>query len=82
MISEFLMNIVFGIVEGALSILPGWEWNVNASFFQSFLDMIRLAGYLLPMDTIVTIIVIINLLLLFRIAISIIKTIWELLPLV
>lgn len=82
MISEFLLNIVFNIVEGALSILPAFDWNVKTSFFQSFLDMLRLAGYLLPMQTIAIIIGIINALLLFRITISLIKTIWELLPLV
>lgn len=82
MISEFLLNIVFNIVEGALSILPDFSWSVENSFFSSALDMVRLAGYVLPMGTIVAIIVIINALLLLRIAISIIKTIWELLPLV
>lgn len=82
MISEFLLNIVFGIVEGALSILPAFDWNIKSSFFQGALDVIRVAGYLLPMDTIATMISIVVFLTLFRIAVSLIKTIWELLPLV
>lgn len=82
MIPEFFLNLVFNLVESVLSILPGFNWNVDSAFFTSALDMISLVFYLLPMGTIVTIIGIINVLLLFRIAISIIKTIWELLPLV
>lgn len=82
MISEFLLNIVFNIVEGALSILPSFDWNINSAFFQGALDVIRLAGYLLPMNTITIMIGIVIFLTLFRIAVSLIKTIWELLPLV
>ena len=82
MISEFLLNIVFNIVEGALSILPNFSWSVENTFFSTALDLLRLSCYLLPMGTIATIIGIINVLLLFRIAISLLKTIWEILPLV
>lgn len=82
MIIETMLDIVFRIVEGVLSILPNFSWSVENSFFSSALDLLRVACYLLPMGTVVSIITIINLLLIFRIAISIIKTIWELLPLV
>lgn len=82
MISEFLINIVFRIVEGALSILPAFDWNVKASFFQSFLDMLRLACYLLPMQTITAIITLIVFFMNFRLVISLLRTIWEILPLV
>lgn len=82
MVVETLMNLVFGIVEGVLSILPNFSWSVENSFFSSALDLIRVACYLLPMGTVVSIITIINLLLVIRIAIAIIKTIWDLLPLV
>lgn len=82
MIVEFFMNIVFNIVESVLSILPAFDWNVNSAFFQGFLDVLRLACYMLPMGSIVTMISIVVFLTLFRIAVSLIKTIWELLPLV
>ena len=81
MIGEFLLSIVFNIVESALSVLPAFDWNIKASFFQSALDMVRLAGYMLPMDTIGAIISIVFVLILWRIAISILKTIWDILPL-
>ena len=82
MIVETMLDLVFKIVEGVLSILPNFTWSVQNSFFSTALDMIRVACYLLPMGTVVSIITIINLLLVIRIAIAIIKTIWDLLPLV
>ena len=82
MIVETMLDLVFKIVEGVLSILPNFTWSVENSFFSTALDMIRVACYLLPMGTVVSIITIINLLLVIRIAIAIIKTIWDLLPLV
>ena len=82
MICEFVLNIIFNIVEGCLSVLPSWDWNINAGFFSAALDMLRLACYLLPMDTIGTMFLIVNFLVLFRIVISLVKTVWELLPLV
>lgn len=81
MIGEYVLNIVFNIVERALSTLPVFDWNIKASFLQSALDMIHLAGYMLPMGTIVTIIGIIGFLMTWRIAVSLLRTIWEVLPL-
>ena len=82
MIVETMMNLVFSIVEGVLKLLPDFSWSVENSFFSSALDLVRVACYLLPMGTVVAIITIINMLLIVRIAIAIIKTIWDLLPLV
>ena len=82
MIIEAVLNIVFGLVEGVLSLVPAVEWNVNASFFSSALDFVRLACYMLPMDTIIQIIMIINLIMGWRIAIALLRTIWDVLPLV
>ena len=82
MISEFFMSIVFNLVEGALSILPNWNFNIDTAFLTTAFDLIRTAFYLLPMGTIVTMISIIWFFHLFRITISVLKTIWEVLPLV
>ena len=83
MIGEFLLNIVFGIVTGFFSILP--EFTMPALLvdaFDLFGGIIRVACYLLPMDTITVIIGIIIFTTIFRIVISLGKTIWDLLPLV
>jgi len=82
MITEFFLNIIFTIVTGLFSILPDWSWNVNTGAFGVALNIIRTVTYLLPMSTVVAIVNIIVSITIFRIVISIIKTIWELLPLV
>ena len=82
MISEFFLNIVFGIVEGLLNILPNISWDVSTAGLSAFVSILRMVFYLLPMGTITTIITLIISLVIFRFVISLIKTIWELLPLV
>lgn len=82
MIAEFTLNIVFNIVSGMLGLLPDVSWSVETTAFEYFLDVIRVAGYLLPADTISAIIALIIVLLNFRIVIAIIRTIWDLLPIV
>lgn len=82
MISEFIFNIIFAIVSGMLSLLPDISWNVDSGALSTFLDYVRVASYLLPMDTIGTIVGLIISIITFRIIISLIKTIWEVLPLV
>ena len=82
MISEFFLNIIFGLVSGMLEILPEVSWSVDTSAFSYFLDIVRVAGYMLPIDTVIAIVAIIIDLTIIRIAIAIPKAIWDLLPLV
>lgn len=82
MISEFILNIIFGIVSGMLALLPDISWNVDSSALNTFMDYVRVASYMLPMDTVGTIFGLVCAIISFRIIISLIKTIWELLPLV
>lgn len=82
MVSEFFLNIIFQIVEWLLSGLP----IVNADFTvvdtSIFMGCVRCVLYLLPLGTINTIIGIIIAVSGFRIFIAIVKTIWDVLPLV
>lgn len=82
MISEFFLNIIFNLVTGLFSILPEWSWDVSTGAFGAALNIIRTAAYLLPMPTVAAIVAIIVSITITRIVISIIKTIWDLLPLV
>ena len=82
MISEFFLNIIFGLVSGMLEILPDVSWTVETSAFSYFLDIVRVAGYMLPIDTVIAIVAIIIDLTIIRIVIAIPKAIWDLLPLV
>ena len=82
MISEFVLNIVFGIVSGLLSLLPDIQWSVDSAALTTFLGYVKVGSYLLPMGTVATITTLIIAIIGFRIVISLIKTIWELLPVV
>lgn len=80
MIGEFMINIVFEIAAGVLSMTPDISWSVDTTSFEYVSDILRVAGYLFPMKTVVTIVELIIGLNLFRFAISVITTIWDLLP--
>lgn len=80
MIGEFLLNIVFGVSSGLFALLPDFSWNVDTSAFSYFLTILQVAGYMFPWDTVVTIVALIFSIGLIRIVISVIKTVWDLLP--
>lgn len=81
MIGEFLLNIVFTIVSGVFDMLPDFSWNVNSTFFEYFLSIVKVVGYMLPMGTVSHIIGIIMDLMLLRIAVAFFRTLWDVLPL-
>lgn len=80
MITETLFNAFFSGVRNLFALLPDISWEVNPEVFDSFFSILRLAGYLLPMGTVITILGIILAFNAFKILISLIKTIWALFP--
>lgn len=81
MIVESLLDVVFKIASGILEMLPDISWNVDNSFFNAFFDVLRMVCYLLPMPTVIAIIYLVICFTAFRIIISLVKTIWDLIPL-
>ncbi|MBQ8237035.1 MAG: hypothetical protein IJZ39_02650 [Oscillospiraceae bacterium] len=82
MISEFFLNIVFNIVSSLLDMLPDVTISPDTSVFGYFIGILKVACYLLPMDTVGTICGLIVTFTIVRAVIALIKTIWDLLPLV
>ncbi len=82
MISEFFLNIIFKLVTGFLNLLPDINFTVESSAFEYFLGIVQVAAYMLPMGTVMMIIDLIIIFTLLRIVIAVIKSIWDLLPLV
>lgn len=80
MISEFFLNIIFGIVSGFFNLMPDITWSVETTAFEYFLDILRFAGYMFPWGTVTAICSIIIALSIFRIVVAFIRTIWALLP--
>lgn len=79
MIVEGLFNIFFSILTNLFQALPNISWATDSSAMTTFLGFISVIMYLLPMGTVVTIFSLVVSLMVFRIVISIIKTIWDLL---
>lgn len=82
MITEFFMDIIFELVSGMLSAAPDITFSVETSAFQYFVDILKIACYMLPMNTVSNIIGVIVGISVFRIVIAVISSIWDLLPLV
>lgn len=80
MITEFFLNIVFGISSGILSLAPDISWNPDTSAFAYVRDILSVVGYLLPMGTVRTIISLIISITILRVFIALGKTLWDLLP--
>lgn len=82
MVTEFLLNIVFNIVSGFLELAPDISWDVDTSAFTFVSDILSVVGYLLPMGTIAAIVAIICALTAWKVLVSLITTLWDLLPIV
>ena len=80
MILETIINAIFLPLNGLLGLLPNISWDVGASVFTKFFEVVRMACYFLPMGTVGTIFGLVIAINAFKIVISIIKTIWQLLP--
>lgn len=82
MIGEFILNIVFGIVSRFFAMLPEISWDVDASAANYLISVLRVAGYMFPWNTVIRILGVVVSISLFRITVSFIKTLWNLLPFV
>jgi len=82
MISEGFLGLILALVKGILDLVPEIDITIPANVLASAGQYLVAAFYILPMGTVFTICGILVLLQAFRIAVSIIKTIWALLPLV
>lgn len=81
MITQGILSIFFAVVNGLFSLLPDVSWDVSSTAMTNFFEVFHLLGYFLPMETVVAIFGLIIVITNFRIGVSIIKTIWQLLPL-
>lgn len=82
MVTEMLLKGILSIVKGMLSVIPAFSWSLDNTAFATFLDVVSSVCYLLPMGTITVIIGLSISLTIVKAVIALIKTIWDLLPLV
>lgn len=87
MTSVIIFTAVFALIRSVLELLPSAEtvemYLYNGSdALDSFIDYIHCACYLLPMNTVQTILSIIIDLMVWRIIASVFSSLWDLLPIV
>lgn len=82
MITDKLLDIVFSFLNSILDALPVMDVEVDFSVLNAFLDIVGTCLYFFPWQKVLPILGIIMMLQVWRILISIIKVIWQLLPLV
>lgn len=82
MITEFLINCFCGISSGFFEFLPDVTWTVDTTAWQYLKDFLDMISYLLPMGTIKTIVALIFDIAVFRIVVSILRTVLGLIPFV
>ena len=82
MITEAILTLVLDVVHSILDIVPDIDLQTLGNVAASGVQYLEAAFYILPMGTVFTIISLLVVLQGFRIAVSVIKTIWALLPLV
>lgn len=80
MIISGIIYVLFSIVRGLLTLVPDYSWNADSVTLTNFYEAIRLVFYFFPVDVVISIVTIIVAVNTIRIFISLIKTIWQLIP--
>ena len=81
MIIEALLNIFFDFLSKILENLPSISWSADNGAWSTFLGFISVIMYLLPLDTIAYVLGTVISIIIVRLVISLVKTFWDLLPL-
>lgn len=80
MITDAIITLVYDAFMFFLGGYEPLEFNVDTTIFKTFSDFLAFIFYILPIDGLLPIVTIFIGLMVFRIIISIVKTIWDLLP--
>lgn len=80
MVVEALLSVVFGVINLLLMPLSVVNFVVNAISLEPVVEFINMAMYLIPFKELMPIFVFFVSMMIFRVVVSFIKTIWDLLP--
>ena len=80
MIIAGLLYVLFSLVKGILTLIPDYAWNVDSVALTNFYEAIRMVFYIVLKDVVISIIGITIVLTNIKIGVSVIKTIWQILP--
>lgn len=82
MITQALLNLLFTLFGFVLGFLPFMDFSFDTSAFATMFDVIKSISFFFPMGTVSAIFLIIVAIMGFRIAVAILKTLWQILPFV
>lgn len=80
MITDAVINIIYDIFMFLLGGYQPLAFNMDTTVFRTFSDFLAFIFYILPVQGLLPIVTIFVSIMMFRIVISVIKTIWDLLP--
>lgn len=81
MITDVFISFIYDVFMFLVNGREPLRFNVDSSFYTAANDFLAFMFYILPIDGLMIIIEIIIIIIGFRIFISVIKTLWDLLPL-
>lgn len=82
MITERLIDILFGVTSGLFSLLPPISWDVNTAAFEYLRDALEMVCYIIPLGTVKGIVALLVSVAVFRAFASLFWVIRDLLPFV
>ena len=82
MIPDALINLIYSIVSGMMLPIEGLTFVVDLSKLQPILQYFQMALYIIPFAQLMPIFTFFVALMGWRIVVSILRTIWDILPLV
>lgn len=80
MLTDAVITMFYDIFMSFLGTNEPIQFNIDTTVFKTISDFLAFIFYILPVDGLLTIISIFIGLMIFRIIISVVKTIWDLLP--
>ena len=80
MIVDGILSVVFDVADFFFSILPDIEINASSGMYQTFLDIVASVAYLFPLNTLLSIFGIVCALIFFKFIITMIRMVWDILP--
>lgn len=80
MLTDAVITMFYDIFMSFLGTNEPIDFNIDTTVFKTISDFLAFIFYILPIDGLLTIVSIFIGLMIFRIIISVVKTIWDLLP--
>ena len=80
MIIQAVFDLLFMVVYAICGFIPVADWTIPSGVVSTISSIIHTCCYFLPMDTVIAILGIVIWFNIFRVVVSFIKTLWQIIP--